>query len=245
MLYQFVIGFFTALFYLIALFYSITDLDSIFEQTFTFPLAYIYRQATGSDPGAVGLLIVAFLPTFITCIGCYITAGRTYWTLSRDNATPFAAFFARVHPTLRNPFNATWLVGVFCTVLGLIYVGSTVAFAAFVGSFIILSTLSYLAAILPHLLSGRSNIVPGWFWMKGATGYIVNAISCLYIVAFIVIFCFPYGAPFSLVVMNWNSLITGGITLFLTAWWFVRQKNYQGPTKLIRLDDSALAKGAI
>ena len=243
MLAQFTIGFLTAFFYLIAIFYSISDLDAIFEQPSLFPLAYIYKQATGSDAGAVGLVVVAFLPTFITCIGCYITAGRTFWTLARDNATPFAPFFSRVHPTMHNPFNATLICGIISTILGLIYVGSTVAFAAFVGSFIILSTLSYLAAILPHLLSRRANVQPGWFWMSGAVGFVVNAISCLYIVAFIVIFCFPYAAPFDLVVMNWNSLITGGLTIFITGFWFYRQKNYVGP-KAVRLDDRVLAKDA-
>jgi len=244
MLAQFVIGFLTAFFYLIALFYSIQDLDSIFAETSTFPLAYIYRQATGSDGGAVGLLVVTFLPTFLSCIGCYLTAGRTFWTLSRDNATPFADFFTQIHPIFHNPFNATVLCGVICTVMGCIYVGSAVAFNAFVGSFIILSTLSYLCAILPHLLSRRANVTRGWFWMSGATGYIVNTISCLYIVAFLVIFCFPYSAPFDIAVMNWSSLITGGCSLFVLGFWFWRQSEYEGP-KLVVLDDAVLAKDAL
>ncbi|KAG4420678.1 hypothetical protein IFR04_006166 [Cadophora malorum] len=243
MLFQFIIGFTTAFFYLISLFYSIQDLDAIFEAASVFPLAAIYRQATGTNAGAVGLLVVTFLPTFITCVGCYITAGRTFWTLSRDNATPFSPFFATISPTFHNPFNATVLCGVICTVMGCIYVGSTVAFNAFVGSFIILSTLSYLCAILPHLLSGRKNIQPGWFWMHGPIGYVVNGFSCLYIVAFIVIFCFPYSAPFDLAAMNWSSLITGGLTLFVAGFWFWRQSDYQGP-RLVSLDEAALAKDA-
>ncbi|KFY40308.1 hypothetical protein V495_05484 [Pseudogymnoascus sp. VKM F-4514 (FW-929)] len=240
---QYSIGFVTALCYIIALFYSIQDLDEIFELTSTFPLAYIYRQATGSNPGAVGLLVVTFLPTFITCIGCYITAGRTFWTLSRDNATPFSKTFAKVHPTFQNPFNATLMCGAINTVMGCIYVGSEIAFNAFVGAYIILSTLSFLCAILPHLLSRRRNVTPGWFWMSGYIGFIVNAVACLYIIAFIVIFCIPYGAPFSIDVMNWSSLITGGLTLFVAAFWFWRQSEYIGP-QAVALDDKILAKDA-
>ncbi|CZS97110.1 probable choline transport protein [Rhynchosporium agropyri] len=242
MLFQYAIGFITAFTYLISLFYSIQDLDAIFKQASIFPLAYIYRQATGTNAGAVGLLLVTFLPTFVTCVGCYITAGRTFWTLSRDNATPFAPFFAQISPSFHNPFNATVLCGVICTVMGCIYVGSTVAFAAFVGSFIILSTLSYLCAIVPHLLGGRK-LQPGYFWMHGAIGYIVNAISCIYMLAFIVIFCFPSSSPFSIAVMNWSSLIVGGMTLFVAGFWFWRQSDYEGP-KLVSLDEAALAKDA-
>lgn len=71
----------------------------------------------------------------------------------------------------------------------------------------------------------------------------MNGFSCLYIVAFIVIFCFPYSAPFDLAAMNWSSLITGGLTLFVAGFWFWRQSDYQGP-RLVSLDEAALAKDA-
>jgi choline transport protein len=225
---QFVLGFFTAFFYLIAILYATTDLAAV-GLNGTFPLAAIYRQATGSRGGALGLLIVAFIPTLLNAIGLYIICGRMFWTLARDNATPFSPVFARISPRFRNPFNATLLCGVICTLMGCMYVGSSTAFNAFVGSFVQLTTLSYLMAILPHLLSGRSNIVPGWFWMRGFTGYIVNLISCIYMAVFIVIFCFPYALPTTAATMNYASLITGGLSLFVAAWWFLHQAKYVGP----------------
>jgi hypothetical protein len=240
---QYVIGFITALLYLIAIFYSIHDLPTALSLVPTFPLAGIYMQATGSPGGALGLMIVVFLPTFITCIGCYITAGRTFWTLSRDNATPYSAVWSRVSKKWGNPFNATLLCGAVCTVMGCIYVGSTTAFNAFVGSYIILSTLSYLAAILPHLLSGRSRITPGWFWMKGMLGFVVNGIVCAYIVVFIVIFCFPYAMPVSAASMNYSCLITGGLTIFVAGWWLWRCKEYEGPG-VVRVEEGMLAEDA-
>ncbi|EDN10801.1 predicted protein [Histoplasma mississippiense (nom. inval.)] len=72
---QMAVGFVTAITYMVALLYSIHDLPAVLDNKSTFPLAEIYRQATTSRGGALGLLIVVFLPTFITCIGCYITAG--------------------------------------------------------------------------------------------------------------------------------------------------------------------------
>lgn len=50
---------------------------------------------------------------------------------------------------------------------------------------------SYLSAILPNLLSRRTKVPNGVFWMKGMIGIIVNAVACLFMLAFIVIFCFP------------------------------------------------------
>ena len=241
---QMIVGFWTGFLYLIAIFYAVNDLSAVLTSSSTFPIAEIYRQATGSEGGSLGLLILAFLPTLGTAMGCYITASRTFWTLSRDNATPAARFFARVNPTFKNPFNSIFLCGVICTVMGCIYVGSTTAFNAFVGSYVILSTLSYLAAILPHLLSRRSNIAPGYFWMKGGIGYAVNSISVLYIMAFIVIFCFPFALPVTAKTMNYACLITGGLTVFVAGFWVIRKGSYVGPQH-VPVHEEVLAKDAI
>ncbi|KAL8706248.1 MAG: hypothetical protein Q9201_000685 [Fulgogasparrea decipioides] len=240
---QFVFGFLSGLFYLIAILYGISDFSAVLDSSYLFPLAEIYRQAAGSNAGSVGLLFLAFMPTFLSCIGCNVTASRIFWTLARDNATPFSHFFANVNGRTHNPFRAIVLSAVFCTVLGCIYVGSTTAFAAFVGSYVVLSTLSYLAAILPHLVSGRKNVTPGWFWMRGMTGFIINGVSCAYIIVFIVIFCFPFALPVNAKTMNYTSLITGGLSLFVLAFWFIRQSTYVGPREVV-LDAHVLAKDA-
>ncbi|PGH29858.1 hypothetical protein GX50_07377 [[Emmonsia] crescens] len=240
---QTAVGFVTAITYMVALLYSISDLSLVLDDKSTFPLAEIYRQATGSRGGALGLLLVVFLPTFATCIGCYITAGRTLWTLSRDNATPFSGWLSHVSDRFHNPFNATFTCGCIVTVLGCIYVGSTTAFSALVGSFVQLSSLSYIAAILPHLLSGRSAFRPGYFFMRGWVGFVVNTAACLYMMAFIVIFSFPFSLPVEGQDMNYTSLITWGLTIFVGIWWLIRRGNYVGP-KAIPLGDVMLAKDA-
>ncbi|KAL8907455.1 MAG: hypothetical protein Q9171_005841 [Xanthocarpia ochracea] len=243
-LFQYVFGFFSGLLYLIPLLYGITNIDDVLASVYLFPLADIYRQAAGTKAGAVGLVFVALLPTFISGIGCCITASRVFWTLARDRATPCSRFFSNVDQNTHNPFRAIVFSGVFVTVLGCIYVGSKTAFQAFVGAFVILSTLSYVTAILPHLLSGRKNVVPGWFWMKGITGFLANGIASAYIIVFIVIFSFPFSLPTDAAHMNYAVLITGGLTLFVLLFWFIRQSTYVGPRQVV-LDAHVLAKDAI
>lgn len=237
------IGFVTGFLYMIALFYSINDLKAVTTSVYGFPLAEIYLQATGSRGGALGLLVVVFLPTVITCAGCYITAGRTLWTISRDRATPFSGWLSKINTRMHNPFNATLACGCFITVLACIYVGSTTAFSAFVSCFVQLSSLSYFAAIFPHVLTRRRTFVPGPFWMKGLVGYVVNILSCTYIVAFIIIFCFPYALPATAQNMNYASLMTGGLSIFVAVWWLFRRRSYEGP-KNIPLTDKALDPNA-
>lgn len=79
--------------------------------------------------------------------------------------------------------------------------------------------------------------------MKGPVGYIVNIVSCIYILAFIVIFCFPYSLPTDAKSMNYASLITGGLSIFIAIWWFIHQRHYVGP-QAIPLTDRKIADDA-
>lgn len=245
---QMTIGFVTALAYMIAIFYAISDLEAILAAPY-FPLAQIYAQATSSTAGTVGLLLVIFLPVFCTGIGCYVTAGRCLWTLARDGAVPFSSTIGGISPKYKNPWNATLACGVFSTILGAVSVGSTTAFNAFVGSFVVLSTLSYLAAILPFLLTGRfshlsvgqgrsggqfvNGMRPGPFQMGRRTGYAVNGIACVYIGVFVVIFCFPYVLPVTALNMNYACVIAGGVSVAAGCWWLIKGKTYVGPQAVI------------
>lgn len=229
---QMLTAFTTAFCYLIALFYSIQDIDAVLNSTFAiFPTAEIYRQATGSNAGAVGLIAVLFLATFPTLIGTLTTGGRMWWSLARDKATPFPGFFAKVHPKLNSPVRATVAVSSMVTCLGLIYLGSSTAFQALISSYIVLSTLSYLGAILPHVLTGRKHIVPGPFYMGRKTGMVVNVVSLIYIVVTVVFFCFPFVMPVTVHNMNYTSVITVGLMGLVALWWSYRARHeYTGPT---------------
>jgi choline transport protein len=221
-------GFLTAFLYLIALLYSIHDFDALSSSAF--PIAEIYAQATGSPAGAVGLLFLLLLPSVLTVVGCYITIGRGLWTLARDGATPFSDFLSKVSPARGMPFNATITCAILNTLLGCLYLGSATAFGALVGSFVTLTTASYTAAILPNLLTGRKNIWFGPFFMKGWLGFVMNGVACTYMIVFFIIFCFPYYLPTNAKSMNYSSLIFGGLTIFVTAWYFLGgRKGYKGP----------------
>lgn len=156
------------------------------------------------------------------------------WTLGRDKATPFSSWIGHVDKRFQNPWNATLACGIINTILGAIYVGSTTAFSAFIGSFLILGSLSYLAFILPNILTRRRHVTPGPFTMSNPVYYTVAGLACAYMIVFNVIYCFPYAKPFDAVSMNYSSLITGGLTIFVAGWWFwIKDKGYVGPGNVI------------
>jgi choline transport protein len=213
----------------IALFYGINDLDAVLNASGAFPLAEIYIQATGSTGATFGLLFIIFLSLSPCLIGTFLTVGRTWWALARDNATPFSGFFSNVNERLSCPIEATIFTGIMTTAFGAITLGSHAAFSDLVGSFVILTTTSYALAIGGHLFSGRKNLPQGPFWM-GKAGYAINTIAVVCIIFFNIIFCFPYSLPVAVPTMNYNSVILAGVTFLTTVWWFVHaRKNYPGP----------------
>ena len=224
------LGFLTAFVYAIAILYGINDLDAVANSNGSFPLAAVYSQATGNAGGTFGLLFILFLSIMICAIGTVLMVGRLWWTLARDNATPFPKFFSRVNEKLSCPVEATVLCAVLCTAFGAIQLGSSTAFTDLVGSFIILTTSSYFLAIFPHLLTRRQTVPQGPFWM-GKAGFFVNGMTCLLIVFFNIFFCFPYAYPIKPIqLMNWNSVILVGIILLTVLWWFMHgAKKYPGP----------------
>ena len=81
--------------------------------------------------------------------------------------------------------------------------------------------------------------------MRGAWGYVANGISCVYIIVFIVIFCFPYALPVDALSMNYASLITGGLTIFVGLWWLWRgRRGYKGPKAIGVIESFIVDNGA-
>lgn len=224
---QMSIGFATGFGYLVAIMYAIDDFGAVASATY--PIAEIYRQATGSAAGATGLLAMIVVNIGLCVVGLFVTTGRTLWTLARDGAAPCPGLLGRVHHRLEMPMVATLTTAVLVSCLGFIYLGSTTAFNAFIGSAILFFSSSYTAAILPHVLRGRTTVTYGPFRMKGWIGYAVNLVACAYLVIWFVIYCFPYALPTDAKSMNYSSLIWGGLTLFPALFWAFGAKDYVGP----------------
>jgi len=256
---QLTVGFITTWVFYIAVMYAITDIGAVFDSPFvSFPLAAMYQQATQNTPGTAALLVLFIINQIATIPGAYITAGRMLWTMGRDNGTPFSHWVGHVDLRFRNPLNATLCVGVMVTILGCIYIGNVTAFngefytslnyfpvlttvKAFIGCFTILTTLSYLAAILPHVLTRRQNVIPGPFWMPPIVAYIVHGVSCGYIIVFNIIYFFPYSLPVSAANMNYSVLMAGGLTIIMGAYYiWKRTRGYEGPHVHMEIEGEVL-----
>ena len=80
--------------------------------------------------------------------------------------------------------------------------------------------------------------------MPKPIGHVVNAVACLFIIVFVVIFCFPFSMPVLAKTMNYASLMTGGLSLFVAGFWVWRQGVYRGPV-YVEIRAEVLAPDAV
>ncbi|KAJ3809024.1 choline transport protein [Lentinula lateritia] len=232
---QMIIGTLTSFAFAVVIMFAITDLDAVLNTGTSFPLAEIYRQATGNTAATFILLFIIILAQVGCLLGTYTVAGRCWWALARDDATPFSGFFSAVSVDLSCPIRSTVFCFILCLGFGAIQLGSSTAFSDLVGSFVILTTTSYLLAIFPHLLSRLSaagpNIGEGPFWMGPICGPVINTLAVSLILLTNTVYCFPYFLPVDKASeMNYNSAILAGLGILTVLWWFVHgREKYSGP----------------
>ncbi len=126
------IGFVTAWFYSVAMFFSMDNLQELFETATGVPILALFYQALGSKAGAIALesLIIA------TGMGCQIAShtwqSRLCWSFARDRGLPGSRFLSHVDRQLDVPFRAHLVSSVIVAILGCLYLGSYTAFNRYV-----------------------------------------------------------------------------------------------------------------
>ncbi len=115
------------------------------------PPAQIFIDAVGATGGKLLLVVVIVAQLF--CGMSSVTANsRMIYAFSRDGALPFSNFWHKVNPRTRTPTNAIWLAAAGALILGLPYLGNSVAYYA-VTSIAVIGL--YVAYVLPTFLRLR------------------------------------------------------------------------------------------
>ena len=110
------------------MFFSIADLDALFNTSTLVPILELFHQALANVAGAIVLeaLIIA------TGLGCLVAShtwqSRLCWSFARDRGVPFGKFLEHVNARLDVPFRAHALSSAIVAALGCLYLGSSTAF---------------------------------------------------------------------------------------------------------------------
>jgi len=219
--------------FLIALLFSVGNIDNALSSPTGYPIIEIFYQATGSTKGATVMMCAIIIIAFCSTFGILASVSRLTWAFARDKGLPFSDFFAYVNPYYRIPIRSIGLVTAIVVVLSLINIGSSTALNAIISLSTLALYISYLIPITLLIIKRLHNqpIGTGPFTL-GRYGLAVNTAALVYGVFICIFLPFPSFMPVTAVNMNYASPVFGAVLLFSVGYWFARGKSvYSGPIR--------------
>jgi amino acid transporter len=188
-------------------------------------LPYIYLRVMGSPGGALALSVLVLIITLFCSISITVAASRCTWAFARDGAVPLSRLWSRVSHRHGTPIWALALTTVVQMLLGLIYLGSSSAFNAFVSVGVIALAVSYGIPIALSMASSRVGVSSGRWKLGNNVGYLVNMVAVAWIVFELVLFSLPTAIPVTEVTMNYAIVVYLGFMVLSAVWYFVHARH--------------------
>lgn len=214
------VGGLAGLFFIIPICATLPDLTDIITAPSAQAIPYIFHVVMGSPGGGLGLTFLVLGVTMFCSISITNAASRCTWAFARDEAIPGSKLFAIVNTKLGVPVYSLALVTIVQMLLGLINLGSSSAFTAFVSVGVIALSVSYAIPIGISLLWNKRVEVNQARWNCGPViGTVVNWVSLVWIGFEVVLFSMPTALPVTVVSMNYAIVVLMGF-LGISAVWY-------------------------
>ncbi|RAH64913.1 putative amino acid permease [Aspergillus aculeatinus CBS 121060] len=213
-------------------------------------LPYIFHRVMGTAAGGLALTSLVLSLTLFGSISATVAGSRAIYAFARDNAVPCSRFWARVHDPYaffasassssdssshKNnpdsvPFNALLGGTILQLLLGLINLGSTSTFTAFVSVSTIALSVAYAIPIALSLMHRRTEVARAPWTCGPLLGPIVNVLSLAWIAFGLVLFSLPTALPVTPSSMNYAAVVLVGLWGLAFAWYCVYGRRvYKGP----------------
>ncbi|KAJ5129246.1 uncharacterized protein N7515_005285 [Penicillium bovifimosum] len=193
-------------------------------------LPYIFYRVMGSQAGGLGLISLILVINIFCSISITVAASRTTWAVSRDDAVPLSRLWSKIHPRWGVPVNALLLLTGIQMLLGLINLGSTSAFTAFVSVGVIALATAYAIPIFLSLWNGREEVHKAAWNCGRVLGTFSNVVALAWIGFEMVLFSMPTVLPVTAQSMNYASVVFMGFLVISAIWYFIHaRKYYKGP----------------
>ncbi|KAL8774139.1 MAG: hypothetical protein Q9209_001247 [Squamulea sp. 1 TL-2023] len=221
---------FFGLFFVIPICATLPPLADITEAPGAQALPYIFHTVMGTPGGGLGLMFLVLAITMFCSISITVAASRTTWAFARDDAIPISKIWSHVNPSLGVPVWALLLVTVVQMLLGLINLGSTSAFTAFVSVGVQALQVSYGIPIALSLFSRRIQVSQARWKLPTLIGTTANVVALCWIAFEVVLFSMPTVLPVDKTTMNYASVVLMGFMTIAAVWYFIyARKAYKGP----------------
>ncbi|ETI21205.1 hypothetical protein G647_07549 [Cladophialophora carrionii CBS 160.54] len=218
------------LFFILPICFTLPPLEDVIAAPYGQALPYIFRTVMGTPGGGLGLMFLVLMITMFCSISITVAASRCTWAFARDDAMPLASVWSRVDERLGVPLYALILTTVVQMLLGLIYLGSSSAFLAFVSVGVIALAVSYAIPIAISVVHRRKEVSTARWNCGPIIGPIANGVALCWISFEVVLFSMPSALPVTVVTMNYASVVFVGFMCISAVWYVVHaRKVYKGP----------------
>lgn len=215
------VGGIAGLFFILPICFTLPPLEEIVNAPGGQALPFIFHKVMGSPGGGLGLTFLVLVITLFCSISITVAASRATWAAARDDAIPLAKLWARVDSRLGVPVWSLILLTGIQMLLGLINLGSTSAFTAFVSVGVIALAVAYAMPIFFSLLHGRVEVQKAPWNCGRVIGTAVNCLALMWIGFELVLFSMPMALPVTPVTMNYASVVFMGFLTISAIWYFV------------------------
>lgn len=215
------VGGIAGLFFIIPLCVTLPPLEEIINAPGGQALPFIFHRVMGSPGGGLGLTFLVLVIILCCSISITVAASRATWAAARDDAIPLATLWARVDSRLGVPVWSLALLTVIQMLLGLINLGSTSAFTAFVSVGVIALAVAYAIPIWLSLFHGRAEVRHAPWNCGHFVGTIVNVLALVWITFELILFSMPTALPVTRITMNYASVVLVGFMAISAVWYFV------------------------
>lgn len=196
----------------------------------------MWRQATQSNTAATIFMALLCCAATFALIGAQQTASRLTWSLARDRAIIGSHWLGQINSQCQVPVWGLVFNFAIMFIIGCIYLGSSSAFNAFIGSGLVLQHISYAFPAALLLYRKRSET---WlprersFRLPGFSGFVVNIITICFAILVLIFYDFPTTIPVSGSSMNYTVAVLAVMALFgIINWVIYARKKYYGPRLL-------------
>ncbi|KAL1682094.1 amino acid/polyamine transporter I, partial [Schizophyllum commune] len=218
--------------------FTLPDIGTLLEVPSGQPIAVMYTMIMGSQGGGFGMVRLFGVGVFCS-ISINCAASRATWSFARDKALPFHTTFAKIDTRSSSasrdtsedtiPLNAFLLCIAVQAALGLIYLGSSAAFNAFVGVEVMCLGASYAIPVIVLLAGGRTGVKDAPYSL-GRWGWAVNVTAVLWVALEMVLFSMPAALPVDKSTMNYASVVFVGFAVISGVWYMLNGRfHYSGP----------------
>jgi choline transport protein len=165
--------------------------------------------------------------------------------MAKDRAFPWSSYFAQIDKRFQIPLRAMMGVIFLNFLVGLLVLGSDLAFYAIISAGGVTLQVSYCIPILCVVVKGRKWLPPRPYFDLGRWGYAINVTSLLWSIVVVLCYIFPQYVPVvgAIENMNWAMAILAAVVLFAGIYWVIKGRHeYLVGTNSI-LDDNMVFHG--